>query len=139
MIRPAPRAGREAAPHWKAAAEGVLRLPFCSLTGKAFWPPSGACEAADGSVEWRACEGGGVVESFSVVRRAVQPEWKDGGPYVVAMIALDAEVRMLSNVVECDPDEVTIGARVAVAFVPTTDPALGLAVFKLVRAVEDTG
>jgi uncharacterized OB-fold protein len=69
----------------------------------------------------------------------VQPEWKEGGPYVVAMIALDAGVRMLSNVVDCDPAAVACGARVAVGFVPTTDPALGLPVFRLVAVEPDRG
>jgi uncharacterized protein len=127
MIRSAPRRGREATPHWKAARDGVLLLPFCRATGRPAWPPSDP----EGGLDWRECQGGGVVASFSVVHRAVQPEWKDVGPYVVAMIDLDSGHRMLSNIVGCDPGEVSCGARVRVEFVPTTDPELGLPVFRL--------
>jgi uncharacterized OB-fold protein len=133
MIRSAPRSGREATPHWKAARDGVLLLPFCSLTGRPVWPPSGACETAGGTLEWRECDGVGVVASFSVVRRPVQAEWMEAGAYVVAMIDLDAGIRMLSNIVDCDPAEIACGARVRATFVATTDPELGLPVFRLDR------
>lgn len=131
MIWPTPRTGREPMPYWRGAREGVLRLPFCSLTGRAVWPPSAACAAAGGEVEWRDCPRGGTVSSFSVVRRAVQPEWKHLGAYVVAMIDLDAGVRMLSNIVACDAAEITIGVRVEAIFVLTSDRELGLPVFRV--------
>jgi uncharacterized OB-fold protein len=124
MIYSAPRNGREATPHWQAARAGVLKLPF--RQGVPVWPPNDAPD-----LEWRDCSGGGTVLSFSVVRRAVQPEWKGKEPYVIAMIALDAGVRMLSNIIGCHPADVTIGARVQARFVETTDPDLGLVVFEL--------
>ncbi len=127
----APRNGREATPHWVAARQGVLRLPFCSVTGKPIWPPSSAASNVGGSLEWRDCPGGGTVASFSIVRRPVQPEWNDKAPYVVAMIDLDVGVRILSNIVDCDAESVRIGARVRCMFVETTNPELGLPVFRL--------
>ena len=126
MIFSAPRNGREATPHWQAARAGVLKLPFHG--GIPVWPPNDAPD-----LEWRACSGGGTVLSFSIVHRAVQPEWKGKEPYVIAMIALDAGVRMLSNIIGCQPADVTIGARVQACFVETTDPELGLVVFQLSR------
>lgn len=126
MIRSAPRNGREATPHWKAARAGVLLLPFCKTTGRSAWPPTSA-----DTLEWRECEGRGRIVAFSVVRRPVQPEWEDAVPYIVAMVELDVGVRMLSNVVDCVPETLRIGARVRVDFVETTDPELGLPVFRL--------
>lgn len=127
----APRNGREATPHWVAARQGMLKLPFCSVTGRLVWPPSAAVSNVGGSLEWRECPGGGTVAGFSIVRRPVQPEWQDKAPYVVAMIDLDAGVRMLSNIVDCNPETVRVGARVHCGFVETTDPELGLPVFRL--------
>jgi uncharacterized OB-fold protein len=131
MIYSAPRNGREATPHWKAARDGRLLLPFCETNGHFAWPPAAACPTCGAKLAWRESSGRGSVVTFSIVRRAVQPEWKDKGAYVVAMVALDDGGRLLSNIVDCDPDKVTIGARVDCAFVETTDPELGLPVFRL--------
>ena len=49
-------------------------------------------------------------------------------PYVIAIVALeeDAEVRLTTNVVGCDPAEVHIGQEVAVRFEPQADVWLPL-------------
>lgn len=126
MRHPAPRAGREAEAHWQAAAEGRLLLPFSLASHRPVWPPS----AAHGALEWRAVAPGGTVVGVSVVRRAVQPEWQGRGPYVVAMVALDAGVRLFGNVVDCPPEAVAVGTRVVAGFVPTMAAGLGLVVFR---------
>jgi uncharacterized protein len=77
----------EGAPHWKAAREGRLDLPYCGRCARYAWPPAGACRSCGGTVEWRACSGQGRVAAFSVVRRAVDPALKDDVPYVVAVRA----------------------------------------------------
>ena len=61
----------------------------------------------------------------------MQPEWQEHAPYVVAIIQLAEGVRLLSNVVDCPAEAVTMGAAVQVAFHETTDPELGLPVFTL--------
>jgi uncharacterized OB-fold protein len=130
MIRSAPRNGREATPHWRAAREGRLVMPFCAGCGRLDWPPADQCPRCGGALIWRDCSGHGTIVTFSIVRRPVQPEWKDEVPYVVAFVALDEGPRLLSNIVDCDPETVAIGQRVTCAFVETTDPELGLPVFR---------
>jgi uncharacterized protein len=127
----APRNGREATPHWKAARQGRLLLPFCTTHHHFCWPPARRCPACHSPVEWKESGGAGVVETFSIVRRAVQPEWKDKEPYVVAFVRLDDGGRLFSNIVDCAPETVRCGARVTCSFVETTDPELGLPVFRL--------
>ncbi len=134
MIHSAPRGNREARPHWVAAREGRLVMPFCQPCQAWNWPPAGACPHCATPLTWRDCAGAGHVVSFSIVRRAVQPEWKDHAPYVVAIIELAEGVRLLSNVVDCAAEAVTMGAAVTVAFHETTDPELGLPVFRLTKA-----
>jgi uncharacterized OB-fold protein len=134
IIHPAPRGNREARPHWLAARAGRLVMPFCQPCDAGNWPPADACPHCGGALTWRDCSGAGKVVSFSVVRRAVQPEWQDLAPYVVAMIELAEGVRLLSNIVDCAPEAVTIGATVMVAFHATTDPELGVPVFLLTKA-----
>ena len=126
----APRAGREATPHWKAAREGRLLLPFCAQ-GHFCWPPARRCPSCQEAITWRESSGAGAVETFAIVRRAVQPEWKGKEPYVVALIRLDDGGRLFSNIVECRVEDVRCGDRVTCTFAETTDPELGLPVFRL--------
>jgi uncharacterized OB-fold protein len=54
--------------------------------------------------------------TFTINRQAWTPELE--GPYVVAIIELaeQANLRLLSNVVGCDPDSVAIDMPVSVTF-----------------------
>jgi uncharacterized OB-fold protein len=131
MIYSAPRNGREATPHWKAAREGRLLMPACESCRRSVWPPSANCPSCGGGIVWNERSGRGTIATFSVVRRPVQPEWKERAPYVVALIDLEEGGRLLSNVVDCTPEQLSIGAPVTSAFVETTDPELGLVVFRL--------
>lgn len=121
-------------PHWVAAREGRLDMPFCTACGRVAWPPGSVCHYCGGELEWRTCSGRGTILTFSVVRRAVQPEWKGAEPYVVAFIELEEGARLLSNVVDADPVALQCGDPVMAEFVETTDPALGLPVFRLAAA-----
>jgi uncharacterized OB-fold protein len=59
--------------------------------------------------------GTGTVYTYTVVRHAVVPILAEAVPYVVAAVDLDeAGVRMVANLVGCDPEAVHIGSRVAV-------------------------
>ena len=78
---------------------------------------------------WRECAGTGTLVTYSVVHRAVTPEWKSEVPYVLAFIELDEGVRLLSNIVDCKLDALCCGLRVRCRFVETTDPELGLVLF----------
>jgi uncharacterized protein len=131
MTYSAPRNGREATPHWKAARAGRLLLPFCTTLNHFCWPPAQRCPTCHGAITWKESSGAGAVETFSIVRRAVQSEWKDKEPYVVAFVRLDDGGRLLSNIIDCAPETVRCGARVTSSFVETTDPELGLPVFRL--------
>lgn len=131
MIYSAPRNGREATPHWKAAKERRLVMPVCASCGRVNWPPSGSCRACSGAIQWQERSGRGRVVTYSVVRRAAQPAWRDKVPYVVALIALEDGGRILSNIIDCTPEAVRIDAAVYCDFVETSDSELGLPVFRL--------
>jgi uncharacterized OB-fold protein len=46
-------------------------------------------------------------------------------PYVVAYVELEEGPQLLTNLVGCDPETITIGMSVRVDFVPTPDEATG--------------
>jgi hypothetical protein len=116
--RPLPRPSAATRPFWDGCREGVLRLPWCRACGRPHFFPRALCPHCLGpDLEWRAASGRGRVWSHSTVRLSFWGKaFDDGLPYVVAIVELEEGVRMLSNVVGCPPERVTIGMPVTATF-----------------------
>lgn len=54
----------------------------------------------------------GIVYSFSTMG-------KDASTYTLAYVTLDEGVTVMTNLVDCDPAQVSIGQKVRVVFKPT--------------------
>lgn len=101
---------------WKATADGRLVLQRCSSCGTVAWPARRHCPSCwtETLVEFDA-SGRGKVYSFTVVRKG-RMDFKDAGPFVVAYVELDEGPRVMTNIVECEPDEVEVEMAVEVVF-----------------------
>ena len=53
--------------------------------------------------------------------RAPHPGFVDDLPFVTAIVELQEGVRMMTNIVQCDPEQVTIGMPVRVVFEQVTE------------------
>jgi uncharacterized protein len=116
---PAPNVLPEVKPFWDATAEGRLVLPQCVDCQTVVWYPRPFCPACGSlKVEWIQASGRGDVYSFTVNRRgqADLPAYRDAGVYVLAYVELDEGPRIMTNIVDCAPDEVRIGQKVEVVF-----------------------
>lgn len=110
---PAPAVYPETQVFWEAAARGKLLVKRCADCGEHHHYPRSLCPFCfSDRTQWREATGMGIIYSYSVMRRAEVP-------YVIAYVALDEGVKMMTNIVGCDPDEVRIGQRVKVRFVPS--------------------
>ncbi|HET6774893.1 MAG TPA: OB-fold domain-containing protein [Acidimicrobiales bacterium] len=110
------------APFWDATREQRLVLPWSTATGKAVWYPREVDPAApDQPFDWREASGEGVVYAASVHHRTGPGRDPDDGPYVVALVELPEGVRMMTNIVGCPPDEVTVGMPVRLVWHPLSD------------------
>ena len=110
---PSPLASTEMQAFWDAARANRFVVPTCAACGKAHWYPRAICPFCAGeTVEWRQGSGTGTIYSFSVMRRVKEP-------YVIAHVTLAEGPTMLTNIVDCDFDEVRIGQSVAVVFQET--------------------
>lgn len=69
--------------------------------------------------EWMPVSGAGTVYSFALLHHPQHPAF--AYPVVAALIELDEGVRLVSNLVDVDPAEVTIGMPVEVTFAATAD------------------
>ena len=66
--------------------------------------------------EWVPASGRGIVYTFSVVHRNDLPPFNERVPYVAAVVELDEGPRLMTNVVDCDVDDVAVGMPVEVAY-----------------------
>jgi uncharacterized OB-fold protein len=63
--------------------------------------------------------GGGEVYSFSILHHPRNPVFEY--PVIAALVQLNEDLRVVTNLVDVDPDNVRIGMPVSVTFVPTVD------------------
>ena len=66
--------------------------------------------------------GKGRIYSYSVMRRVAPP-------YAIAYVTLDEGVTMMTNIVDCDLDRISIGQEVEATF-PTTEGGYAVPVFR---------
>ena len=112
---PLPQPTSLSRPHWDGCREGVLRVQRCADCGAYVFIPQPICTACQADrLEWVKSSGRGTVYSFTVVHRPPRPQFE--APYVVAIIELEEGWTMLSNVVGCSPEEVSVGLPVEVDF-----------------------
>lgn len=96
-----------------------LRLQKCrNCQHVQFYPRIACSQCGSDSLEWTAAGGSGTVNSYTVIRQAISQEYKALLPYVAAIVELDEGPTMMTVIVDADELEVTVGARVSLAFLP---------------------
>ena len=122
--------------YWSEAAAGRLVLKRCDDCDQAFWYPRSICPLCHSHrTSWRPASGRGTVYTFAIVRRA-ESAWAAAVPFVLAVVELAEGPRIMTNIVGCDPAEVSIGAEVEVVFDPAGDES-ALARFRLAARSSD--
>jgi len=108
---------------WEGCKKEILLIQQCENCGKYRYEPRAVCPyCLSSSVRWAESDGKGKVYSFVIYRYAPAPKWTDEVPYVVALIELkDCSVRMVSNIINCAPEEVKIGMDVVACFEKATE------------------
>jgi uncharacterized OB-fold protein len=96
---------------------GELRFQRCTPCGAWRHVPRELCaECGSWEWEWAASSGRGRVFTWTVVARAMHPAFQHDVPYAAAVIEMDEGVRLVSQVIDCPPDELEIGMPVEVVF-----------------------
>lgn len=112
-----PRATPETAPYWDGCRDGKLMIQRCSSCGHyQFYPRLLCTECMSDQGEWISASGRGKVVSFTIVRQAISAAYAADVPYVIALIQLDEGPTLMSNVIQSDPERVTMGMPVEVVF-----------------------
>jgi uncharacterized OB-fold protein len=116
---PVPAVNAESVGWWEAAAQHRLVVQRCTACGQTRHPPGPLCPRCRSTAsEWSVLPGSGTVFTYTVVRQAFIPSLADRIPYVVIAVDLDEAggARIVSNLIDIDPADVSIGMRVDVVW-----------------------
>lgn len=125
-FRVLPRLGPDNEFFWTSGKDGVLRFLRCGSCGQFVHPPVPRCPfcLAD-QLAPQAVSGRGTVHSYTVNYQ----EWIPGSdPYIIGLVAIEEQpdIRLMTNLVDCEPDERLIGTAVEVVFEQNEDVYLPL-------------
>ena len=128
--KPIPRMDEESKPFWEACARHELYVQKCRSCGKIFYYPRSFCpEDLSQDFEWVKSSGKGKVYTFTITRQNQSPGFRDDLPYILAYVELEEGVRMLTNIVNCEPEEVKVGMPVELTYVDAT-PEISIPLFQ---------
>ncbi len=117
LMRPVPILDFDSTPFWESCVRGVLQFQSCRNCGRMRYPPAILCPGCNSlESEWKRVAGTGRIFSYAVYHHAFRPVFQGDLPYVVAIVELDEGIRMVSQIVDCDLQQVAIGERVQVTF-----------------------
>jgi uncharacterized OB-fold protein len=115
---------------WDAAKEHRLVVQTCDdCEAKIFYPRKFCPECWSANLHWSEASGKAKVFSFSITMMGIEDKFAEDLPLVLAWVDLEEGVRMLTNIINCNPEEVRIGMDVEVVFEDIT-PEISLPKFR---------
>ncbi len=103
---------------WTGGQQDELRICHCPSCSRYQHPPLPVCpQCGNTDVEYQPVSGKGAIVSYSVNWQPWAPNQKV--PFILAVVEL-AERRglwLMTNIVDCDIDQVAIGMQVTVQFI----------------------
>jgi uncharacterized protein len=120
--KPLPKINADNRPFWEGCRRRELRFQQCSACGRVRWPPSDRCPQCHSTqTDWLVSDGTGRVVTFAVYHIAYHPGFASDLPYTVAVVALHEGPHLLTNIVDCPPEEVACDMPVEVVWEDVDD------------------
>jgi uncharacterized OB-fold protein len=116
-FRVLPRVTRQNEHFWRGGADGELRFLRCQPCGSYVHPPAPVCPAClSKELAAEAVSGRARVATFTLNHQPWVPS--PDHPYVIAIVEIEEQpdVRLMTNIVNCPPEDVYIGMPVQVCF-----------------------
>lgn len=98
----------EFASYWTQLRSSQLAFPLCDDCGRHHWYPMQRCpHCGSAAIEWMPISGEGTLYSWTVVRHAFSPDYRDKIPYTVALVEFpDAPgIRLVTQLIHDDTVE----------------------------------
>ncbi|MGA2412244.1 MAG: Zn-ribbon domain-containing OB-fold protein [Candidatus Binataceae bacterium] len=128
--KPLPHIDEESRPWWEAVQRHELYIQKCRDCGDVRFHPRALCtNCLSSSAEWIRSKGTGHIYTFTVTNQNGASGFRDSLPYVMAWVELDEGVKLLTNIVDCPPEQVKIDMTVEAVFDDVT-PEVTLVKFR---------
>lgn len=115
---------------WEGCQRRELLVQRCRDCGSLRFPPRPMCPSCNSfEADWAPMSGKGKVLTWAICYPPVMPAFADKVPYNIAIVELDEGVRVVTNLVDCAPDQIEAGMPVSVVFEDVADDVT-LAKFK---------
>lgn len=130
--RPLPQPTPETQPYFDGLKNHTLMIQRCRACNKAYFYPRPFCpDCLSFDTEWFQASGKGTLYSFVISHRP--PPGFPAEPFVIAIVELEEGPRMMSNLVEVEPDPDKIKCDMPVEIVyDDVNEEITLPMFRLV-------
>ncbi len=114
---PIPVADEASQEFYDGAKEGRLMLLRCSQCGRYRLPPHERCaDCWSTEAEWAQASGRGKLYTFGVMHQKYHPAFAEATPYNYAIVELEEGPRLVTNIVECENDDLRTDMPVEAVF-----------------------
>jgi uncharacterized OB-fold protein len=127
-LRPRPAMNEDNRFFFEGVDRGELLIHSCTNCGRDQHPPLPMCPSC-GGLDWteRPVAGEGTVYTFTVTNHPPFPGFES--PFVVALVELSCGARLVTNLIDVDPADVSVGMPVEVVY-EKVDDELTLPLFR---------
>ncbi len=102
---------------WERTKQGKLLVQVCKdCNARIFYPRKACPKCWSRNLDWIEASGKATIFTFSTAYSMVEPKFMDELPYTIAYVDLDEGVRMMTRIVECEPQQISFGMKVEVVF-----------------------
>ena len=122
--RPIPVADEASQAFFDGANEGKLMLVQCSQCGTHRLPGRERClDCWSTESGWAEASGKGKLYTWGIMHQQYHPAFADETPYNYALVELDEGPRLVTNIVDCELDEMKTDMPVVAVFDRVSDEA----------------
>lgn len=115
--KPIPEMSEIARPYWDAAQREELYIQRCRSCGAAIFYPRHWCPGCfSHDLSWEKASGTGALVSYSIIYQAPFESYASDESYVLGIIKLAEGPQMMTNIINCRPEDVRVGMAVEVTF-----------------------
>ena len=109
------------APFWAALREHRVVMQQCDRCGLFRFIPTEICSCGAPEYTWTPIAGRGEVYTYTVVHRAPTRAYQRDAPYIIGHVTMEEGPRMISTVLDCNPEDMKIGMPVEIVFDDVTE------------------
>ena len=121
-LKPLPEIQPHSKAFWDATKEHKFLIQHCKdCDSNIFYPRRDCPECWSNNLDWIEAGGQGTVYSFSITYEGVEEKFVADLPIILAWVDLPEGPRINTNIINCEPEDVSIDMPVEVVYVQATD------------------